>query len=87
MADSGFHLALFLSRGVVVAVLREIAHFTGSLNFAGNIDSTVGRVLLMFSAQPVVGLLGESVYDSHVASVPALRGTRLGGREGVGLGC
>jgi hypothetical protein len=45
----------------------------------------VGGELLMFGAQPVVGLLGELVDVGHLASVQGTRGTRLGRRKGVGL--
>ena len=85
LADAGFHLALLLFGGVVVAIFGEIAHFTGGLNLAGNIDSTMGGELLMFGAQPFVGLLGELVDVGHLASVQGTRGTRLGRRKGVGL--
>ena len=85
LADPGFHLALLLFGSVVIAVFGEIAHFAGGLNLAGNIDPTMGGELLMFGAQPVVGLLGELVDVGHLASVQGTRGTRLGRRKGVGL--
>jgi hypothetical protein len=45
----------------------------------------MGGELLVLGAQPVVGLLGELVDVSHDASVPAVRRTRLGPLEGLGL--
>ena len=85
LTDTGFHLALLLFGGVVVAIFGEIAHFSGGLNLAGNIDPTMGCELLVFGAQPVVGLLGELVDVGHLAIVQGTRGTRLGRRKGVGL--
>jgi hypothetical protein len=45
----------------------------------------MGCELLVFGAQPVVGLLGELVDVGHLAIVQGTRGTRLGRRKGVGL--
>ena len=85
LTNTGLHFALLLFGGVIVAIFGEIAHFTGGLDFAGDIASTMGGELLMLGAQPVVGLLGELVDVGHGPSVQATRGTRLGRRKGVGL--
>jgi hypothetical protein len=45
----------------------------------------VGCELLVFGAQPVVGLLGELVDVGHWPIVQATRGTRLGHRKEAGL--
>ena len=43
MADATLHLSLLLLRGVVVAVLAEVAHEAGGLDLVGDLDAAQPR--------------------------------------------
>jgi len=58
LPDPGLLLALFLSGGVVAAVLPEVPLFTPGVDLCGD-DRPSGDQLVELRLQPVVGLLGQ----------------------------
>ena len=81
MEDPPLHLSLLLLGRVIVAVLGQVAEFTGHLNLAGEVDTPPSGEVLQLGYEPVVGLLGELLYVGHAPRVT----TESGGR-GVGPG-
>ena len=61
MADAAFHLALLFLGGVVVAVLRQVAHLASDLDLAGDVDASDRRQLVEFGLEPIEGGLGKLV--------------------------
>ena len=58
LADAGLLLALLLARGVVAAVLLEVALLAAGVDLGGD-DGAVRDQLVEFVLEPVVGLLGQ----------------------------
>ena len=59
LTHPGIHLSLFLLGGVIIAVLREIAHLAGRLDPAGNVDLAASDEIVELGLESVEGLLGQ----------------------------
>ena len=59
LADARLLLALLVFRGVVAAVLLEVALFTRGLDALGDLLATARRELLELGGESIEGLLGE----------------------------
>ena len=64
-ADPALHLPLLLLRGLVVAVLRQVAQLAGHLDLAGDLDPAASGQVLVLGPEALVGLPGELGRVSH----------------------
>ena len=65
VADAPFHVPLFVLGGVVVAVLGQIAQFTGPFDLLGHVDTTTGREVEMLGLQTLESRAGEVMDLGH----------------------
>jgi hypothetical protein len=72
MGDATFHLSLFFLGGVIVAVLLQIAKFSGGLNFLSDLDPSAGGEVVVLGLEAIERVLRELVSLGHYARLSAL---------------
>src|SRR6476620_848677 len=66
LSDTGLHLALLLARGVVAAVLLEVALLAGLLDLLRDLDATLAGQVVQLRLEAVVGLLRQETTSSSL---------------------
>src|SRR5690606_29722815 len=79
VGDAALHLALLLLRGVVVAVLGQVAELAGGLDLAGDLDPAARRQVVVLGLEPIERSLREVVGLGHRSSRLVAAGARADG--------
>jgi hypothetical protein len=69
MADPTLHVPLFVFGSVIVAILLQVAHFTGALNPVRNLNTTTGGQIMEFFFEATERRFGEVMYLGHAHRV------------------